>query len=64
MNFMHAPMCIIITSIYFLILCSLNVSFQISLGSVTNIEEAIEWLSYTYLHVRMSKNPLVRFLCQ
>ena len=27
-------------------------------GTVTNIQEAIEWLRYTYLHVRMCKNPL------
>lgn len=27
-------------------------------GTVTNIEEAITWLSYTYLHVRMTRNPL------
>ena len=27
-------------------------------GTVTNISEAIEWIRYTYLHVRMCKNPL------
>ena len=27
-------------------------------GTVTNIREAIEWIRYTYLHVRMCKNPL------
>ena len=27
-------------------------------GTVTNILEAIEWLRYTYLHVRMCKNPV------
>lgn len=31
---------------------------QISLGTVTNIEEAVKWLSYTYLYVRMRCNPL------
>lgn len=30
-----------------------------SLGTVTNVDEAVRWLSYTYLHVRMRKNPLV-----
>ena len=30
-----------------------------SLGTVTNMEEAVEWLSYTYLYVRMRKNPQV-----
>ena len=32
---------------------------QISLGTVTNTEEAVRWMSYTYLFVRMRKNPLV-----
>eukprot|EP00536_Pseudo-nitzschia_multiseries_P002204 jgi/Psemu1/322449/estExt_fgenesh1_pg.C_290027 len=27
-------------------------------GTVTNLEEAVNWLSYTYLYVRMLKNPL------
>ncbi|KAL7542850.1 hypothetical protein ACHAXR_012148 [Thalassiosira sp. AJA248-18] len=27
-------------------------------GTVTNIREAVEWIRYTYLHVRMCKNPL------
>jgi len=27
-------------------------------GTVTNISEAIDWIRYTYLHVRMCKNPL------
>jgi replicative superfamily II helicase len=31
---------------------------EISLGTVTNIEEGIKWLRYTYLSVRMRKNPL------
>lgn len=32
---------------------------QVALGTVTNVEEAVKWLSYTYLYVRMRKNPLV-----
>ena len=27
-------------------------------GTVTNVKEAVAWLGYTYLHVRMTKNPL------
>ena len=27
-------------------------------GTVTNIREAVEWIRYTYLHVRMCRNPL------
>ena len=26
---------------------------------MTNVDEAVRWLSYTYLYVRMRKNPLV-----
>lgn len=36
-----------------------NLNAEVSLGNVTNMEEAIEWMSYTYLHVRMRKNPQV-----
>lgn len=36
-----------------------NLNAEVSLGTVTNIEEAIEWMSYTYLYVRMRKNPQV-----
>ncbi|VDI49942.1 activating signal cointegrator complex subunit 3 [Mytilus galloprovincialis] len=35
-----------------------NLNAEISLGTVTNIEEAVKWLSYTYLYVRMRCNPL------
>ena len=34
-------------------------SLQISLGTVTNVDEAVKWLSYTYFYVRMRMNPLV-----
>ncbi|KAK3734227.1 hypothetical protein QZH41_012947, partial [Actinostola sp. cb2023] len=32
---------------------------EISLGTVTTIEEAVKWLSYSYLYIRMLVNPLV-----
>nr|XP_022293850.1 activating signal cointegrator 1 complex subunit 3-like [Crassostrea virginica] len=35
-----------------------NLNAEIALGTVTNIEEAVKWLSYTYLYVRMRCNPL------
>ena len=31
---------------------------MIKIGSVTNVKEAVRWLTYTYLHVRMKANPL------
>ncbi|XP_068602904.1 activating signal cointegrator 1 complex subunit 3 [Brachionichthys hirsutus] len=36
-----------------------NLNAEVALGSVTNVEEAVKWLSYTYLFVRMRANPLV-----
>ncbi|OCT80431.1 activating signal cointegrator 1 complex subunit 3 [Xenopus laevis] len=36
-----------------------NLNAEIALGTVTNVEEAVKWLSYTYLYVRMRANPLV-----
>ncbi|KII72332.1 Activating signal cointegrator 1 complex subunit 3 [Thelohanellus kitauei] len=37
---------------------------EIVLGTVSNVAEAIDWLSYTFMHVRMIKNPLVYGLTQ
>ncbi|KAL5010843.1 hypothetical protein ScPMuIL_013148 [Solemya velum] len=36
-----------------------NLNAEIALGTVTNVDEAVKWLSYTYLYVRMRCNPLV-----
>lgn len=30
---------------------------EITLGSVTNLKQAVEWLGYTYLYTRMKKSP-------
>lgn len=35
-----------------------NLNAEISLGTVTSIDEGVQWLGYTYLFVRMRKNPL------
>jgi len=32
-------------------------SVKVSLGSVSNVNEAMDWLTYTYLYVRMRRNP-------
>ncbi|KIR71630.1 RNA helicase [Cryptococcus deuterogattii CA1014] len=32
---------------------------EVALGTITNVQEAMQWLSYTYLFVRMKKNPWV-----
>ena len=34
-----------------------NLNDEIVLGTVQNIHETAEWLSYTYLYVRMIKEP-------
>lgn len=34
-----------------------NLNAEIAIGTVTNIDEAVRWLSYTYMNVRMAKNP-------
>ena len=31
---------------------------EISLGTVSNVDDAVRWLGYTYLIVRMKKNPV------
>ncbi|KAJ2720409.1 activating signal cointegrator 1 complex subunit 3 [Coemansia sp. Benny D115] len=36
-----------------------NLNAEVTLGTVTNVDEAVAWLGYTYLFIRMRKNPLV-----
>lgn len=36
-----------------------NLNAEISLGTVTTIEEGVQWLGYTYMMVRMRQNPQV-----
>lgn len=36
-----------------------SLNAEISLGTVSTIDEGVRWLGYTFLHVRMRKNPLV-----
>lgn len=35
-----------------------NLNAEIALGTVTTIDEAVQWLGYSYLFVRWKKNPL------
>lgn len=35
-----------------------HLNAEVVAGTVTNIQEAVEWIRYTYLHVRMCRNPL------
>lgn len=34
-----------------------NLNAEISLGTVTTLDEAVQWLGYTYMMVRMRQNP-------
>lgn len=34
-----------------------SLNAEISLGTVSNVRDAIQWLGYTYLFVRMRMNP-------
>lgn len=34
-----------------------NLNAEVVLGTVQNVKEAVEWLSYTYLYVRMLRRP-------
>lgn len=34
-----------------------NLNAEIALGSVTNVDEGVRWLGYTYMMVRMRQNP-------
>ncbi|PFX22952.1 activating signal cointegrator 1 complex subunit 3-like [Stylophora pistillata] len=36
-----------------------SLNAEIALGTVGTVDEAVEWLSYTYLYIRMRVNPLV-----
>lgn len=35
-----------------------NLNAEIALGTVTSISEAVKWISYSYLYVRMKRNPM------
>lgn len=49
--------CLCSTLIHYFNFCHIF-DLQIALGTVTNVEEAVKWISYTYLYVRMRANPL------
>jgi pre-mRNA-splicing helicase BRR2 len=36
-----------------------NLNAEIVLGTITNLKDAVNWLSYTYLYIRMLKNPIL-----
>ena len=34
-----------------------QMSAEIVLGSISSVKDAVNWISYTYLYVRMLRNP-------
>lgn len=36
-----------------------NLNAEIVLGTISNLKDAVNWLAYSYLYVRMLKNPLL-----
>ncbi len=34
-----------------------NMNAEIVLGNIANLSEAVSWLRYSYLYIRMRKNP-------
>ncbi len=40
-----------------------HLNAEIVSGTVTNMREAVTWLSYTYLYIRMLRNPTVYGPC-
>lgn len=34
-----------------------NLNAEIVAGTVQNVKDAVDWLSYTYLYIRMFRNP-------
>lgn len=35
-----------------------NLNAEINLGTVANVQEALRWIRYTYLYIRMLRNPM------
>lgn len=57
-HYLNAIMCQTPIESQFIKMLPDNLNAEIALGTVSNIQEAIAWLGYTYLSVRMKRNPL------
>lgn len=36
-----------------------SLNAEVSLGTIANVREAISWIGYTYLFVRMRREPFI-----
>lgn len=41
-----------------------NLNAEIVLGTVTNVKDAVNWLGYTYLYIRMLRAPTIYHVCR
>lgn len=57
-HYLNAIMCQTPIESQFIKMLPDNLNAEIALGTVSNIQEAVAWLGYTYLSVRMRRNPL------
>lgn len=57
-HYLNAIMCQSPIESQFIKMLPDNLNAEIALGTVSNIQEAIAWLGYTYLSIRMKRNPL------
>ena len=57
-HYLNAIMCQSPIESQFIKMLPDNLNAEIALGTVSNIQEAVAWLGYTYLSVRMRRNPL------
>jgi replicative superfamily II helicase len=57
-HYLNAIMCQTPIESQFIKMLPDNLNAEIALGTVSNIQEAVAWLGYTYLSVRMKRNPL------
>lgn len=40
-----------------------NLNAEIVLGTVQNVKDAVHWLGYTYLYIRMLRAPTIYQVC-
>jgi len=40
-----------------------SLNAEIALGTITSVQDAIQWLGYTYLFVRMRREPFIYGMC-
>lgn len=57
-HYLNAIMCQTPIESQFIKMLPDNLNAEVTLGTVANLQEAVSWLGYTYLSIRMLRNPL------